>query len=949
MSIAARRMQKAANKSVQSIFKYGFEAGTAGTTVSTSLTAAGDTPWGGVGVGSGATLVYDTTRASHGSKSVKLVASSGPTTMRWNSQPSLSGALRYYIWREDYPEGDTIDIWLGSDTATKVCATLVSANGAFRGYTSNTLTSTYATDDSIFPLNRWARVEMAYKIDPADGANGAVRFALYNGESMTAITDSGWITTNLGTAGVTFIRVGKYDSNANTTTSWIDSVAFDPMATNLLGPLGGGTTNVAPVANAGVDQSVTAGSLVTLNGAGSYDLDGSVSSYVWSQVSGTAVTLSSTTSSQPTFTAPTGAGSLVFSLRVIDDQGAQSATDTVSITIATAPTGTPVDDAGSSSIGSANYAVPGGAIFMATNGNDTTGNGTQAAPFATLTKAVAAVPAGGTIVVRAGIYNEGEDTQDGAYPFGVVIGKAVTIQNYPNETVWFDGSVPVTNSWTQNGSVWSCNYDRLFDRSPTFSSGQDDGAGYSTGAGGYFLSQSRPQACWPDMILYDGVQMEQVKALNEVTTGKFYVEGATTTGKWFQATKLHIGSNPSGHQIRYANKCKIITVNGTNASMTFRGIGIRRYATYTAGWGVFYLQGPTILENIWIEDTSASAMFIGGNKSGFTIQKVTARRIGLNFMTTNQADNVMLDRVDLQYCNYSNYNVWGPATRAISVAKTQYITLKNSILSNNNTNCFWVDQTTNTPIAVNCLFENNINRPIDYETSSDGIIANCKFIHNGAVTVFINDGDTTRMWNNTLAENSWGVAGNGGPYGESTTTSVPLVQIGQSSRRYDISMYSYCIDPRLPSSYYTGTPDHQWTINSVEICNNTMARAGANTYAMIIAGNSQDQTRSATRKFLVDVDLHIDSNVYHWGTRKPNYPWAFGNGYQANSTIYQSLSAMQSATDKDDNGIYYANDPLNSNYELIDGSVHAQAQGLPADIAAMIGQPAGTKHIGAFW
>lgn len=950
MSIAARRMQRVVQvgASAPSAYTFGFDAGTAGTAVSTTVTAAGDKPWDAIGIGAGSALNYDAAHVAHGAMAAKLTAVSNIQTItRWTIPEAKRGAFRYYVWWDANPTGDTIPLWFGSDNTTGFCSVMLGSNGSFRAYTPASSTALYGSAASVLPLGGWARIEMVYRLDEATPGNSQIRFALYAADSTTALADSGWLTVDLGTGGVTYIRVGKYDSSVNTTPHWLDSITFKPGATGLLGPVGGTLVNQAPIANAGQNQTVSTSSVVTLNGSGSSDSDGSITGYSWTQVSGTAVTLSNASAPQPTFTAPATAGSLVFSLTVTDNQGATS-TDTVTITVTVPPSGSPIDDAGSLPVGSASYTVPGGAIFMATNGNDSNA-GTQASPVATLTRAVALVPANGTIVVRAGVYNEGEDTQDGAYPMGTVIGKKLTIQNYPGETVWFDGSVPVTNAWTQNGSVWSCNYDQLFDRSPTFSSGQEDGAGYATGAGGYFLSQSRPQASWPDMVLYDGTQLEQVATLGEVTTGKFFVEGATTTGKWFRATKLHIGSNPAGHQVRYANKCKLITVNGASSGMTFRGIGIRRYATYTAGWGVFYLQGPTTLENVVIEDTSASAMFMGGNYSGFTVRKVTARRIGLNFVTTNQADNLLFDRIDVQYCNYSGYNVWGPATRTIAVAKTQFITLKNSIISNNNSNGFWVDQTTNTPICVNSLFENNVNRPIDYETSSDGIIANCKFIHNGAVTVFINDADTTRMWNNALAENSWGVAGNGGPFGESTTTSVPLVQIGQSSRRYDISTYSYCIDSRLPSSYYTATPKHQWTINDVEICNNVMARAGVNTYSMIIAGNSSDATRSPTRTFLGNVNLRIDSNVYHWGGDKPSYPWAFGNGYQANSTIYQTLAAMQAATDKDDNGTFYTNDPLDSNYQLTDGSVHTKAQGLPADIAALIEQPAGAKHIGAFW
>lgn len=92
--------------------------------------------------------------------------------------------------------------------------------------------------------------------------------------------------------------------------------------------------NAAPVADAGPDQTVDPYDLVTLDGTRSFDTDGTVASYAWSQTSGTTVTLSSSSASQPTFTAPatlTGA-SLVFSLTVTDNNGATS-TDTVTITV----------------------------------------------------------------------------------------------------------------------------------------------------------------------------------------------------------------------------------------------------------------------------------------------------------------------------------------------------------------------------------------------------------------------------------------------------------------------------------------------------------------------------------------------------------------------------------------------------------------------------------------
>ena len=93
--------------------------------------------------------------------------------------------------------------------------------------------------------------------------------------------------------------------------------------------------NLAPTADAGIDQTVSEGASVALDGSGSSDPDDGIDSYLWNQTAGTSVTLSNPTSPTPQFTAPyvaTDGEALRFRLTVTDG-GGLSDTDTVIINI----------------------------------------------------------------------------------------------------------------------------------------------------------------------------------------------------------------------------------------------------------------------------------------------------------------------------------------------------------------------------------------------------------------------------------------------------------------------------------------------------------------------------------------------------------------------------------------------------------------------------------------
>ncbi|MFK7913039.1 MAG: PKD domain-containing protein [Pseudomonadales bacterium] len=110
-----------------------------------------------------------------------------------------------------------------------------------------------------------------------------------------------------------------------------------------------GTGNQSPIANAGADQAVAAGSVVTLNGAASNDPNGDLLSFQWTLTtvpSGSSATFANAASAMPTFTADV-VGTYTATLTVSDAQSTSSADQvTVIASVTQQPNVAPAADAG---------------------------------------------------------------------------------------------------------------------------------------------------------------------------------------------------------------------------------------------------------------------------------------------------------------------------------------------------------------------------------------------------------------------------------------------------------------------------------------------------------------------------------------------------------------------------------------------------------------------------
>ena len=170
-----------------------------------------------------------------------------------------------------------------------------------------------------------------------------------DGDSLTY----DWILADLpGTSGVLFVSTplleftftpdvdGNYTFNLTVNDGNLDS-EIDTIV------IVASTANSAPTANAGIDQEVSTGSVVTLNGIDSSDAnEGDTLTYAWSiktVPSGANISLSDENSSNPQFTAY-ASGGYVFEL-MVNDGTLSSSVDEVSIT-ATEDNVAPVANAG---------------------------------------------------------------------------------------------------------------------------------------------------------------------------------------------------------------------------------------------------------------------------------------------------------------------------------------------------------------------------------------------------------------------------------------------------------------------------------------------------------------------------------------------------------------------------------------------------------------------------
>lgn len=580
------------------------------------------------------------------------------------------------------------------------------------------------------------------------------------------------------------------------------------------------------------------------------------------------------------------------------------------------------------------YPVPNAAIVVSPEGSDKAA-GTAAAPVKTLGHALTLVKNNGTVVLRGGTYREGATGYRTGGTNYVVNLDGVSIQSYPGETVWLDGTEVVSNwskvSDTDYKVAWS---------TPSFCAGSYYSRPYAsqttTGPCSYSDAIGGSASVGnPQMVFVNGKEIAEVGSKAKLTDKTFFYD--------WSARVLHLGFNPAGKTVEVTKHPQALALfKPTNVKI--RGIGFRRYASNQYGnatTGALLLNSGTnvLLENValtqnagtglivwnttrltvrssWISDNGANGMNFAGSAQQLASQPSVRDDLTIEYsrFDRNNADSYSMN------CTFS-CNAAGVKMAGLVGANIRYSTFNYN--DGGRGSGVWCDlDCTEVNIYGNKVV-GNARHGVMYEVSNKGVIAS-----------------------NQINDNGWGSPAHGGGYGVLVASANTRVYNNTiSNNRQGLFLYDDDRSRGTNQGYDARRvgPDSV----KVDVVNNVVTASSTASSALIRAtgGKSTISTNTTAEEAIG----RLDHNTYAKPEAVQFVNWRSQSDKAV--TVYPTVSALRAAkgSAREANGSVLAGtgetlltSPWEGDYSVRSGSAaDNSAAALPADIAAMLGVSAG--------
>lgn len=366
------------------------------------------------------------------------------------------------------------------------------------------------------------------------------------------------------------------------------------------------------------------------------------------------------------------------------------------------------------------YAVPAGAIVVAPHGNDADA-GTLEAPLASLSVALARVPAGGAVVLRGGTYRQSAGS----------VGTPVTLQAYPGEVPVLSGA-DVVSDWTAEGGLW---------RTTTWRSpfGQNDFREAEVPAGS--------AAGKVEQVYRDDSALRQVLARQGLAPGTFWVDPSSRA--------LYVADDPRGAVMELSSRTRGLTLDAGAAGSLIRGVRFTRYAAPHLDDGAeLYVSAPqTTIEDSQFDHSSGAGLKIAA--TGIVVQHSTISDNAAEGLQGNRIHGAVISHNQFLRNNTDHFTVEGCGESCtiagFKAAHTANLTVSDNAFVDNAGNGFWCDlactDVTVTRNAISGGFDG-----IFYEVSSRGRITG-NYVEKAHKGIRVSGSDAVVVSGNLLVDN----------------------------------------------------------------------------------------------------------------------------------------------------------------------------------------------------
>jgi hypothetical protein len=503
------------------------------------------------------------------------------------------------------------------------------------------------------------------------------------------------------------------------------------------------------------------------------------------------------------------------------------------------------------------YPLNGSCVFVSNSGSDSN-PGTISRPKLRIASAIAACQTNGTVVVRGGTYYEGSLT---------VQGKSITIQNYPGEEVWVDGSSTHTNP-SVTGSA------RIF----PFFSWQTPVLANDAAWPQVSTTASPPAnafAGWPEMVWNGTTELTQVADITAigVTPNSFYADRVNN--------QLVLALGTGATVITVAGKVDGLFVDGLAAAGTkVKGINFRKFATTMAQQAAVKLFATgCVMEDCIVEDTANSGIYIS-QADNVIVRNCTVRRAGQIGIGAYRANNLRLEANDIVQSNNKTFAAQH-ATGGIKITNSRPVLVQDNVINGVTANGIWFDQSCVNGTVYRNYVKGATRNGIEIEISASfnvhgNVVHDCGTLDSGGI--LINESHDCDVWHNTIH--------NCGPWG---------FRIMEGGRVPTSPPLAGDLDARYPNDVANGIVTWQTTV--ISFCNNVVSGAPSLAESAFVGYEDTSNTTPYNgRGLVINGNRYWSAAVSNGASGSANTPrWAMtletaaGNAY----TTYNNLAAIQ--------------------------------------------------------